>query len=49
MRLGKYACTLTKGTKAMKAYGEDKISERHRHRFELNNVYKEELQASGLV
>ncbi len=49
MRLGKYACTLTKGTKAMKAYGEDKISERHRHRFELNNVYKEELQASGLT
>ena len=49
MRLGKYSCTLAKGTKAMKAYNEDKISERHRHRFELNNTYRDELKANGLV
>ena len=33
----------------MKAYNEDKISERHRHRFELNNTYRDELKANGLV
>jgi len=49
MRLGKYSCYLNKGTKAMKAYGEDKISERHRHRFELNNTYRDELEQKGLV
>ncbi len=49
MRLGKYACRLIKGTKAMKAYGENKITERHRHRFELNNDYRDQLQEKGLV
>ncbi|MEX1377980.1 MAG: CTP synthase [Eubacteriales bacterium] len=49
MRLGKYACHVIKGTKAHKAYGEDKISERHRHRFEVNNNYREELEQKGLV
>ncbi|MBN2878735.1 MAG: CTP synthase [Clostridia bacterium] len=49
MRLGKYSCRLIKGTKAHKAYGEDKIIERHRHRFELNNKYRAELEEKGLV
>ena len=49
MRLGKYPCSLVKGTKAMKAYGKEKISERHRHRFELNNAFRDELAESGLV
>jgi len=49
MRLGQYPCTLAKGTNAMKAYSQDKISERHRHRFELNNKYREELSEKGLV
>lgn len=49
MRLGKYPCTLKKGTKAMKAYGEEKISERHRHRFELNNAFRDELAENGLL
>lgn len=49
MRLGKYPCTLEKNTKALKAYGKEKISERHRHRFELNNAYRDELSSKGLV
>jgi len=39
MRLGAYPCTLTKGTKAYEAYGKHDISERHRHRYEVNNKY----------
>ncbi|MCH8558869.1 MAG: CTP synthase [Balneolia bacterium] len=49
MRLGLYDCAIKKGTKARKAYGEDLIHERHRHRFELNNKYREELEKGGLV
>jgi len=49
MRLGKYPCTLENGTKAMKAYGKEKVSERHRHRFELNNAFKDELSENGLL
>ena len=49
MRLGSYACKLTKGTKALKAYGQSIISERHRHRFEFNNKFKKVLEKNGLV
>lgn len=49
MRLGAYPCTLVAGTKAAEAYGELNISERHRHRWEFNNAYRERLQAAGLV
>jgi CTP synthase len=49
MRLGAYPCTLTKGTMAQKAYGSLEISERHRHRYEFNNTYREALVAKGLV
>jgi CTP synthase len=49
MRLGAYPCVLTKGTLAYQAYGSEKISERHRHRYEFNNDYKEVLVEKGLV
>jgi len=49
MRLGAYACTVQKGTKAFNAYGKQNINERHRHRYELNNAYKSKLEAAGLV
>ena len=49
MRLGAYPCKLKEGTLSAKAYKEDLISERHRHRFEFNNVYKEQLESAGLV
>jgi CTP synthase len=49
MRLGAYPCRLIKDTLAYRAYGNDNISERHRHRFEFNNEYGEMLEKSGLV
>jgi len=49
MRLGAYPCTLAKGTLAQKIYGTNKISERHRHRYELNNRYRDLLTESGLT
>ncbi len=49
MRLGAYPCTLKKGTRAHKAYGSSEISERHRHRYEFNNSYKDELEAVGVI
>jgi CTP synthase len=49
MRLGAYPCKIGKGTLAHEAYGKDEIFERHRHRYEFNNKYREELQAAGLV
>ena len=49
MRLGAYNCQLKPGTIARKAYGKEIISERHRHRYELNNKYKEILENRGLV
>jgi CTP synthase len=49
MRLGAYACRLKKGSKAYDAYGEELIYERHRHRYEFNNIYLEELMNKGLV
>jgi len=49
MRLGAYPCTLTKGSFAQKAYGAPEISERHRHRYEFNNAYREKFISSGMV
>jgi CTP synthase len=48
MRLGAFPCDLVPGTKAHQAYGADHLSERHRHRYELNNAYRETLEAKGL-
>ena len=49
MRLGAYPCVIKKDTLAYKLYGEENISERHRHRFEYNNDYKERLENAGLI
>ena len=49
MRLGAYDCCLKKGTKAHKVYGTDVISERHRHRYEVNNEYLKQIEDAGLV
>ncbi len=49
LRLGAYKCKLAAGTSSRLAYGEDMISERHRHRYEFNNEYKAELEQAGLV
>jgi CTP synthase len=49
MRLGSYACILTQGTIAGDAYGSKRVDERHRHRYEVNNAYKERLERNGLV
>ena len=49
MRLGAYPCLLVEDTFAMNAYKTENISERHRHRFEFNNEYKDKLVESGLV
>ena len=49
LRLGNFECTIKKGTLAYKAYKQDKILERHRHRYEFNNKYKEVLESNGLI
>ena len=49
MRLGKYPCVLTGGTHSYALYGTAEISERHRHRFEFNNDYREAMQEKGMV
>lgn len=49
MRLGSYPSKLRAGTVTKKAYGSDVVHERHRHRFEFNNKYREKLEAAGLV
>jgi len=49
MRLGSYPCVLVEGTKAHRAYGTDRVNERHRHRYEINNRYREALQQKGMV
>lgn len=49
MRLGAYPCKIKEGSVLEKIYGQKEISERHRHRYELNNVYREDLIAKGLV
>jgi len=48
MRLGAYPANLTRDSSALKAYGVDHISERHRHRYEFNNTYRDTLTAAGL-
>ena len=49
MRLGSYPCIIKEGTLAEKVYGTKEIAERHRHRFEYNNDYKERLENAGLI
>ena len=49
LRLGKYPCTLTDGSLAQKLYNKKEISERHRHRYEVNNYYRKDLEESGMV
>ena len=48
LRLGSYPCVLTEGSKAYELYGEKEIHERHRHRYEFNNNYKDVLVENGL-
>jgi CTP synthase len=49
MRLGLYPCVLQPGTRAAQLYGVPQVEERHRHRFELNNAYREQLERGGMV
>ena len=49
LRLGAYDCILQKKTKAFDCYGSEKISERHRHRYEFNNEYREILEKNGMT
>jgi CTP synthase len=49
MRLGLYPARLTPGTRAAEAYGSEVIYERHRHRFEVNNAYREALEKAGMI
>lgn len=49
MRLGEYPCSITSGSIAHSAYGSALVHERHRHRFEFNNVYRDRLKAVGIV
>lgn len=49
LRLGSYPCIIQSGTRMEMCYGTDSIKERHRHRYEFNNLYKEELQKAGLI
>jgi CTP synthase len=49
MRLGASICRLVPGTKIQQAYGTDRATERHRHRYEFNNIYREKMEAHGLV
>jgi CTP synthase len=49
MRLGAYPCVLVEGTRAFEAYGVNEISERHRHRYEVNNEYRDALEKQGLI
>src|SRR5690606_6164448 len=49
MRLGAYPCVIAEGTIAHSVYGTTSISERHRHRYEVSNEYREQLESAGLV
>jgi len=49
MRLGGYKCRITKGTLAEKIYGKSEIVERHRHRYEFNNLYYDDFKKNGMV
>ena len=48
MRLGAFACTMERGSLSAKAYGRTQISERHRHRYELNDKYRAQLEKAGM-
>ena len=49
LRLGSYPCVLKEGTKAFELYGQKDITERHRHRYEVNNDYRDILEANGMI
>lgn len=49
MRLGTYPCTVVAGTKAFDAYQQSLVDERHRHRYEFNNIYKKQFEDAGVV
>jgi CTP synthase len=49
MRLGDYPCVLKDGTLARRLYGRKQVLERHRHRYEFNNAYRQQLEKAGLV
>jgi CTP synthase len=49
MRLGAYPAALARGSVVSEAYGETTVSERHRHRYEVNNTYRDRLTKAGLV
>ena len=49
LRLGAYDCAIQKGTKTYDAYKKTMISERHRHRYEFNNIFKEKLEEAGMI
>lgn len=49
LRLGLYPCKITEGTKAAQAYGETVVYERHRHRYEFNNEYRQQLEEAGFI
>jgi CTP synthase len=49
LRLGLYACKLEKGTKAYEAYNDEVVYERHRHRYEFNNEYRQEMEQNGFI
>ena len=49
MRLGAYPCVLTEGSKSHRAYAKSQISERHRHRYEFNNNYREQIFGAGMI
>jgi CTP synthase len=49
MRLGAYECDLKKGSRAYEIYGQEHISERHRHRYEFNNDYEAEFENNGMM
>ena len=49
MRLGNYTCAIKPGTLAEKIYGKRSITERHRHRYEFNNKYKEAMEKAGFI
>ena len=49
LRLGLYPCNLKEGTKAREVYGQQKVNERHRHRYEFNNEYRQQMEEAGFV
>ena len=49
MRLGSYPCKILKGTLTHRAYKKELVNERHRHRYEVNNAYKENLEKHGMI